>query len=174
MAGPSQEISKSWYLVYTKPRGEEHAFTNLSRQGFQAYLPRLRHWRKRRGKRVEVVEPLFPRYLFVQLDTHTDNWAPIRSTPGVASLVRFGNDPARVPEDFVRYLQSRESEHGLHEWAEPEFYPGEAVRVAEGPLTGFEGILLAATGSERVLLLLHMLGKEVRAQLTRSQIERLK
>lgn len=46
------------------------------------------------------------------------------------------------------------------------------MRVAEGLLAGYEGILLTATGQERVLLLLEMLGKEVRTQIARSQIER--
>lgn len=172
MPPSSDSEQKNWYLVYTKPRQEELALTNLERQGYQAYLPRLRHWRKRRGKRVEVIEPLFPRYLFIGLNSETDNWAPIRSTLGVASLVRFGADPARVPADFVQHLQAKESTAGVHEWAEPEFAPGDVVRVAEGPFQGYEGVLLAPTGQERVILLLDIVGREVRTQLSRSQLER--
>lgn len=164
--------SKNWYLVYTKPRQEELALANLIRQGYQAYLPRLRHWRKHRGKRVEAIEPLFPRYLFILLDNQLDNWSPIRSTLGVASLVRFGADPARVPDAFVAHLQERESTDGLHEWAEPELVAGDTVRVAEGPFQGYEGVVLAPTGQERVILLLNLVGREVRTQVARSQIER--
>jgi transcriptional antiterminator RfaH len=163
---------KTWYLVYTKPRQEEVALLNLERQGYNAYLPKLRQWRKRRGKRELMVEPLFPRYLFIHLDSETDNWAPIRSTLGVSSLVRFGAEPARVPDEFVAQLRACESREGLHEWAEPEFRPGEVVRVAEGPFQGLEGVLLAPSGEERVILLLDIVGREVRAQLSRSQIER--
>ena len=41
-----------------------------------------------------VVEPVFPRYLFVRLDFGVTNLAPIRSTLGVSDLVRFGEQRA--------------------------------------------------------------------------------
>ena len=144
---------------------------NLERQGYGVYLPKVRQMRRRRGKQEAVVEPLFPRYLFIHLDTQSDNWAPIRSTFGVASLVRFGSEPAQVPDELVAHLKSQEGQEGLHEWAEPKMKVGDRVRVAEGPLKGVEGILLAKSGQERVMLLLEMLGKEVRTHLTTSQIE---
>jgi len=162
---------KSWYLVYTKPRQEALAQANLERQGYGVYLPKVRQMRRRRGKQEAVVEPLFPRYLFIHLDTQNDNWGPIRSTFGVASLVRFGSEPAQVPDELVAHLKAQEGQEGLHEWAEPKMKVGDRVRVAEGPLKGYEGILLAKTGQERVMLLLEMLGKEVRTHLTTRQIE---
>lgn len=165
---PSQ---KTCYLIYTKPRQEEVALTNLERQGYEVYLPRLRKMRKHRGKRNLVIEPLFPRYLFIYLDSETDNWAPIRSTLGVASLVRFGTEPAKVPGELVTQLRLSEGDEGLHEWAEPKLLVGDRVRVAEGPLKGCEGILLAKSGQERVMLLLEMLGKEVCTRLPSGQIE---
>jgi len=162
---------KSWYLVYTKPRQEEVALANLERQGYTTYLPRVRHKRRRKGRPTAVIEPLFPRYLFIHLDTHTDNWAPIRSTLGVASLVRFGQKPAPIPESLISFLRSRESRDGLHEWAEPEYRAGDRVRVADGPMEGYEGILLARTSRERVVVLLDILGKQVRAQLELGRLE---
>mgnify|MGYP003444920334 CR=1 FL=1 len=163
---------KSWYLVYAKPRQEEIALMNLERQGYAAYLPRVRQQRRRRGQRVAVVEPLFPRYLFIHLDTQTDNWGPIRSTLGVASLVRFGPEPARVPDELIDFLRAREGREGLHDWAEPDYRPGDRVRVAEGAFQGFTGILQARTSRERVVVLLEIMGRPVRAQVRTAQIER--
>jgi transcriptional antiterminator RfaH len=171
MTNAKSGAEKSWYLIFTKPRQEEVALINLTRQGYGAYLPRVRHLRKRGSKRVHVIEPLFPRYLFIRLDSHTDNWTPIRSTLGVMSLVRFGTEPARVPEDLVASLKSHEDPEGLHEWAEAKLAIGDRVRVVEGPLTGYEGILLAKSGRERVVLLLDMLGSQMRAQLATRQLE---
>jgi transcriptional antiterminator RfaH len=171
MSQRAEAIGKSWYLVYTKPRQEVLAQENLVRQGYGVYLPKVRQIRRRRGRQEAVVEALFPRYLFIHLDTQSDNWGPIRSTFGVASLVRFGSDPAQVPDELVAHLKAQEGQEGLHEWAEAKMKVGDRVRVAEGPLKGVEGILLAKTGQERVMLLLEMLGKEVRTHLTTSQIE---
>ena len=166
-----QTQQKTWYLVYTKPRQETLAQDNLVRQGYGVYLPRVRLMRKRQGRPVAIIEPLFPRYLFIHLDNQSDNWGPIRSTYGVASLVRFGNEPAKVPDEFVAHLKKQEGQDGLHEWAEPKMIVGDRMRVTEGPLKGYEGVLLAKSGQARVMLLLDMLGKEVRTHLSPDQVE---
>ena len=87
------------------------------------------------------------------------------------ALVRFGNEPARVPNDFVAHLKAQEGQEGLHEWAAPQMNLGDRMRVTEGPLKGYEGVLLAKTGQARVMLLLDILGKEVCAHLSPDQIE---
>ena len=107
------EAVKKWYLVYAKPRQERVARTNLERQGYETYLPLSRETKRRRGRATEVVAPLFPRYLFIHLDSQTDDWGPIRSTLGVVSLVRFAYQPAQVPDDLVATLRAREDSEGL-------------------------------------------------------------
>ncbi len=99
-ARPS-DTQKAWYLIYTKPRQERYARENLERQGYEVYLPLMKDRRRRKGRYVEIVDALFPRYLFIHLDQDTDNWSPIRSTFGVSGLVYFGFKPARVASDFV-------------------------------------------------------------------------
>ena len=167
----SGDSGKSWFLIYAKARQEEVARDNLARQEYRVYLPLAQLHRNRGGKRIAVIEPLFPRYLFIQLDTTTDNWAPIRSTKGVSSLVRFGAEPGRIPEQLIQLLQTSESDTGLHDWAEPEFAAGQAVRVVDGSMRGYEGIFIARSSKERVLVLLDILGRQVRTQLTTGQIE---
>ena len=163
--------SKCWYLIYSKPRQEKSAVENLLRQNYEVYFPQIRVWRTRRGSRQLIVEPLFPRYLFIHLDSHSDNWSPIRSTLGVSSLVRFGAEPARVPDELVDYLRSRHNAEGLHEWAQPALAVGERARVVGGPLAGYEGILIAKSSRERVVLLMDLVGGQVRAKLNPDQIE---
>jgi hypothetical protein len=82
----------NWYLVHTKPRQEEIALANLERQGYECYLPQMRIERVRRRKAEVTTEPMFPRYLFIRLDSSDQgkSWSPIRSTLGVSQLVHFG------------------------------------------------------------------------------------
>ena len=94
-----------WFVVHTKPRQEQRALENLQRQGFAAWLPMLSVEKFRRGRLEKVVEPMFSRYLFIQLDKVSSNWSPIRSTMGVSKLVTFGNQPAAVPPDIVDALR---------------------------------------------------------------------
>jgi len=85
----------TWYLIHTKPRQESVALTNLSRQGFECYLPMLQVEKIRQRKTVLVAEAMFPRYLFIRLDANGtgQSWSPIRSTLGVTEMVKFGGQP---------------------------------------------------------------------------------
>jgi transcriptional antiterminator RfaH len=162
---------KQWYLVFCKPRQEDKAQINLERQGYPTYLPKLQQTRRRAGKRIQVVEPLFPRYLFIHLDDSTDNWSPIRSTLGVTSLVRFGHQAAIVPPQIIAVLQEREDEHGLQRPGRPDLEPGARVRLLQGPLQHYDAIFLAKSGKDRVTILLDILGKQTRVQVDIDHIE---
>jgi transcriptional antiterminator RfaH len=162
---------RAWYLIYSKPQQEQVALENLHRQGYVSYLPRIRGRRRRQGKYVKVVEPMFPRYLFVQLNDQTDDWGPIRSTIGISSLVRFGMQPARVPDDLVDALKSREDEEGIQLIEPRELEQGDRVRIVEGVMAGYEAIFEARTSKERVSLLLKIANTTARVKVSRHDIE---
>ena len=161
----------AWYLIYTKPQQERIALENLERQGYVAYLPWIRTRRRRQGRYVKLVEPMFPRYLFIHLSDETDNWGPIRSTIGVASLVRFGTQPARVPDGLVAALKAREDESGIQRLERPALQPGDRVRIVEGVMAGYEAIFEERTGKERVSLLLEIANTTARVQVSPHDIE---
>jgi transcriptional antiterminator RfaH len=152
---------KHWYAVQTKPRQENTAEEHLSRQGYGAYLPRVLVRKRKRDKWMKVVEPLFPRYLFIQVDPELLSLAPVRSTMGVAGLVRFGHELRPVPDGVIACLKAAENVETdqLHadEWPHQ---PGDRVEVLEGPFAGLTGIFQLATGEERALLLIDLLGRE--------------
>ena len=165
-------MKKHWYLVYTKPRQESVAEENLQRQGFDIWLPRLRVSRRRRGRWVEAVEAMFPRYLFIRLQPGGDDFAPIRSTRGVSGLVRVGADPARVPDQVVQALrQATDPETGLLNPETRALARGDLVEVLEGPFEGLRGVFQLQSGDERVLILLDVLGKANRVKLSRHQVK---
>lgn len=162
---------QNWYLVYCKPRQESVAKRNLGRQGFDTYLPVARQRRRRLGRSQLVVEPMFPRYLFIRLDSQRDDWGPIRSTLGVTTLVRFGQLPAMVPDDLIDQLKQRDDDHGIHQLPDHRYQPGESLRIADGVMAGFEGVYLAQSGKDRVLVLLEILGQQARVELAEDTIE---
>ena len=149
----------AWYLIHTKPRQEALALTNLSRQGFECYMPMLRLQKIRQRKTALVAEPMFPRYLFIRLDTSGSgqSWSPIRSTLGVNQLVRFGGQPAKVDGQLIDLIRSREQ--GTH--AQPLFSAGEDVTVADGPFAGLEAIYQNTDAESRSMILLNILSKPV-------------
>jgi len=160
-----------WYAVCCKPRQEAVAEENLLRQGYRVYLPRIRNTHHRRGQWIDVIEPLFPRYLFIRVDPALRSTAPVRSTRGAVGLVRFGGQPAVVPEEVIDTLVQRETpDSGLHQDSRPLFCAGEAVRLAEGPLVGMEGVFIEEDGEKRVTVLLELLGKTNKIRIDRDWV----
>lgn len=152
----------TWFLVLTKPAGEGTAQANLERQGYRVYYPRLLRPMLHRGRWIERIVSLFPRYLFVQLDATSQSLAPVRSTQGVSSIVRFGNEAAVVAGGIVDGLIHRsDPQTGLHRLSlEQVFERGAAVRVIAGAFEGLQGIFERDGGNDRVVILLRLLGQD--------------
>jgi transcriptional antiterminator RfaH len=157
---------QAWYVVHTKPRQEARALENLQNQGFNCFLPTMQVQKLRNQKVQTITEPMFSRYLFIQLDEQTQNWGPIRSTLGVSKLVSFGPQPAKVPAEFIAFLIEAPVET-----IEGMFNPGDQVQVARGPLKGLEGRYLAHDGETRAFVLVDLLG---RPQKLRMAVESLR
>lgn len=155
--------SLRWYVVQTQPNAEAKAVAHLTRQGFEAYLPRYLK-RRRHARRIEnVMAPLFPRYAFVAVDIATQRWRAIQSTVGVARLVCNGNEPAGVPDGVVAALKLREGDGGAIQLVPaPRFKPGEAVRIVDGVFATCLGLYENTADHDRVAILLDLLGRKVR------------
>lgn len=151
----------NWHLVHTKIRQEHVAQSNLERQGYACYLPKIKAEKLRAGELKVIEEPLFPRYLFIKLETGLDakSWAPIRSTLGVSRLVTFGQTPAKIDDDLLESIRARSESADVQL---RHFAPGEQVIVTQGPFTGVEALYQMADGQERVVVLLTILSKQVR------------
>lgn len=159
-----------WYVVHTKVRQEQIAGENLARQGYAVYLPKIKILKRSRGRQQAQLEPLFPRYIFVQPGSVAHSIAPVRSTLGVASLVRFGQEPAVLRQETLQTI--REFEARRNEASDEDINPfrrGERVRVVEGPLTGLEG-LISDVSQQRVVVLMQLLGQDTRVSLSQHQL----
>ena len=148
-----------WFAIFSKPRREAEAVEHLERQAFTVFLPRVRARRRLRGQWRDIVEPMFPRYLFLRAVPGQDDLRPIRSTRGVIGLVRFGGDPRPVPDTVIAELRRLcAGGDGVLELPTP-LVAGSRVRILEGPFAGCEGDLLSQDGKRRALVLLELLGR---------------
>ncbi len=158
--------SANWRVVQTQVHAEHKAAAHLNRQGFATYLPAYSK-RRRHARRIEnVIAPLFPRYLFVAVDTATQRWRSIQSTIGVASLVCNGDEPAAIADHIVEELKARHDERGLIPLdMRPRFAPGDKIRVLDGAFGSCFGLFERMSDSDRVSILLDLLGRKVRVMI---------
>ncbi|MGB5832085.1 MAG: transcription/translation regulatory transformer protein RfaH [Thiohalocapsa sp.] len=162
----------AWYVVHTKPRKESLAEANLQRQDFETYLPSYKRIARHRNTWREIIEPLFPRYLFLRIDPNQQTVAPIRSTLGVTTLVTFGHRLAPVSDEIIDAIRhNAEAQTGLRIASEHHFKRGDSVAITAGPFEGLQGIFETSSGAQRVALLLDILGKSARVVLNRSEVK---
>jgi len=156
-------MTQRWYVVQSQPSAERKAIAHLERQGFATYLPRYLK-RRRHARKVEIVPaPLFPRYLFVGIDLATQRWRSIFSTVGVSRLVCNGEIPTPISDQVLETLRAREDAGGyVHLDHRPNFHAGDRIRVLEGAFTDCLGLYEGMRDSDRVAILLDLLGRKVR------------
>lgn len=164
---------RNWYLIQAKPKSEQLAKENLERQGYESYLPLILGRTKRAGKTTKSIQPMFPRYLFINLSEETDDWGPIRSTLGVSTLVRFGMTPAKVPEKLINNLKKCEDSQGIHHPPDKVLSAGDKLLIVEGPFEGYEATLFSQKSVDRVVVLLKIAENYVKVKLERTLIEPL-
>jgi transcriptional antiterminator RfaH len=157
---------RRWYVINTHAKSEHKAAWHLANQGFHAYLPQYMK-RRRHARRVDMVKaPLFPRYLFVELDLEQDRWRAISSTIGVRQMICGGERPLAVPDGVIDDIRAREDETGIVPVArEARFRRGDKLQVMDGALIDHVGLFEYTSDQDRVVLMLDLLGRQVRVHL---------
>ncbi|HEY2418585.1 MAG TPA: transcription termination/antitermination NusG family protein, partial [Steroidobacteraceae bacterium] len=120
------------------PKAERRAHAALHHRGYDPYLPLITV----RRRSVWHSEPLFPGYLFIHLDPQRP-WYPIRWAPGVYHLLTVAGMPQPCAEGAVEAVQAAEALRAPEPPARPAIAPGDAVRLAAGPLAGHQGLVLS-------------------------------
>ena len=138
-----------WIAVYTKPRHERTAKSELETKGFEVFLPLLKERRKWSDRKKWVEFPLFKSYIFVR--TETKNTLFVLQTPGVVTVVKFGGEVAIVQDKSIQAIKLM-IEGGYRPIATDYFVKGDPVQVKEGPLKGLVGEVTRIDGHDRLLI----------------------
>lgn len=144
-----------WYVVYTNPKQEQRAASNLRAWGVETLYPKVKKRRVNAFTGLPVYEtaPLFPRYIFARFCAEK-LLHKVTFTRGVNSLVCFNNAPAQVEDETVALIASNLDEAGFARVGEP-FKVGDRLLIQAGPLKGLVGVFeREMKDSERISLLL--------------------
>lgn len=161
----------AWFCLRTRPMREEFAAQQLqARVAVEVFAPRIRVQRQQKSGLVRtLVEALFPGYLFAKFN-YADQVRHVLSTQGITGLVSIGELPRAVDDMVIEFLKQQLAVVGSRGPA-PAIAEGDWVRVVEGAFRNSEGRVVACDpGSDRVRLLLRVLGREVQISLSRSTV----
>lgn len=160
-----------WIVVLHEAHHGRHARDNIRRAGFQAFWPR--RLRPRTGRGDDIVEPLFPGYLFAEVKSG-QSWGAIRGVPNVLKskplLTNAVGEALVVPAGGVQFWLDKVNGDMDGIWDDrPKVVPtlpmrpGIKVHILPGTLAGVEAEMEAVVKldwKERVKVLLQIMGGE--------------
>lgn len=156
----------NWYCIYTKPNQEDTVCRRLGElPGIELLNPKLKRKKIVRKKLVDVVEELFPCYIFSRFDLSQYSQL-ITYTRGVKHFVgdRYGA-PYVVDESIIKCITSKMT-NGIIQYDPPKLDHGDRVVITNGPFSGFTGLFLSELkASERVMILLDAITLQARVEI---------
>ncbi|MGD0407345.1 MAG: hypothetical protein ABSB10_11925, partial [Candidatus Bathyarchaeia archaeon] len=118
------------------------------------------------------LKPLFPSYIFGKFELEQD-YPLVRWARGVKKVLGFGGYPVHVSEEVIELIKERTDENGIVKKTH-HFEPNDVVRIKTGPLRELCGIFDRwVSDSERVRVLLNLIGYQPAVELHYSMIEKV-
>jgi len=156
----------SWFVAHTRPRREKKVFEYCARQGILASLPCYDSAHKYRGKTVVFRKPLFPGYVFLQLEAVRKTL--VRQNEHVANLLEV-YDQETFGKQLEDILQALEAKVDVR--LAPAIGTGMRVRIKSGPLQGIEGWVEDRYGMSTVLLRLDFINQAAAVKLDADSLQ---
>jgi len=143
----------NWYALYTKPRSEDLVASRLQDIGIEILNPKLQSKKYQGNKVGEVIEPLFPCYLFANFEKEKYSHL-ITYTRGVRYIVGKSH-PVVMHNEVIGTIKEGMEDGNIVVIRPKRFERGERVFIREGPFKDFYGIFeREIKGHERVMILL--------------------
>jgi transcription antitermination factor NusG len=153
-------------VAHTKPRREKKVVEHCQRQGIAVTLPCYDSAHKYRGKTVVFRKPLFPGYVFLQIEPERKE--SVRQNDHVANLLEVF-DQETFEHQLRDILLALESNLGVR--LAPAIGEGMRVRIKTGPLQGIEGWVEQRYGMNTVLLRLEFINQAAAVKLEADMLE---
>lgn len=165
-----QTNSPAWYTVRIKPKHEHIAAANMRKNlAIEVFFPRLQMEKLTRRGLVNVVEPLFPCYIFVRCVLE-ERLNDIQHSIGVNKIVSFGGKVPYVPDAIITELQECFENTEVIE-IQSDFQSGDPVTVTQGAFAGMSAYVLKnLPAKKRVQILLDMLGQPATVEVEKDAV----
>ncbi len=161
---PSENIA--WYVAHTRPRCEKKLAEYCSREGLKVTLPLYKSVKKYPGKIVTFEKPLFPNYLFLQIQPHQRK--KVYQSDYLANLLSVP-DQKTFEQQLEDILFALETDYEI--MALPHIATGRHVRIKSGVLRGFEGYVEERQGKFVVLLRLDFIAQAAGVKVDAADVE---
>jgi transcription antitermination factor NusG len=134
-----------WHAVYTKPRWEKKVAALLEAKGIEFYCPLNKVIKQWSDRKKTILEPLFKSYVFVQVEEEK-KWE-LLNIAGVINYVTWLGKPAKIKEAEIEIIRKFLKEFESVEVVDGTLEVNNKVKVKQGVLMNYQGILLQINGN---------------------------
>lgn len=159
---------RNWHAIFTLPQNEKSVLKHLLVRGIESFLPTyesVRVWKNR--QRVKVILPLFPTYLFVQINANERS--NVLQAPGVLRILGNGRKRSSILNSEVDFLRSGFRGRMMEPYR--ELVIGEKVRIVGGAIKGVEGTLIRKNNNLRFVLTVQLLNQHAVIEVDAENLE---
>jgi transcriptional antiterminator RfaH len=156
-------MSKEWFILQFKPNSHRQATKNLSRQGFETFLPLYDTTSRKASRFITATQPLFPGYMFITFNKAESEWHKINNTYGVSRLVTFNSVLKSIPSIFIDNLMMRYDTSGKL-LPIKKLKKGDHVKVLKGPFANFIATVETYETDQRIWILMDLMGRKTKIQ----------
>ena len=165
-----------WYAVHTRSRHEDKACAGLMLKEFNAFLPKIEAWSKRKDRKKKIELPMFAGYLFIELvDLSPETRVEVLKTFGVVRILGnpSGSEPIAVPDDTIAAIRKIiNSKVEIQHFQYPDV--GGRARITDGPFKGVEGTVVTTDFKKELFVItIDLLQRSVAIKLEGFQIEKV-
>ena len=172
-----QESTPLWYVVHTYTGYENKVATNIEKivenRGLEKLIlavniPVEKVIEKTDKGEKEIERKLFPSYVLVKMVMNDETWHIIRNSTGVTGFVGPGSRPVPLSDEEVERM-------GVEvKVVEIKFNVGDSVRITDGPLSGFIGLVEEISDDKKkVKVSASLFGRETKVELNSDQVRAL-
>ncbi len=178
------ESKNKWYVMKAisgrEMKVKEYIENEMKHNGlihdhvFQVLIPMERHASIRNGKRVVKEKVSLPGYVFVEADfAGNDCASALRFMPNVLGFLGGTSEPSPVPVSEINRMMGSAEETEIDENVEVPYAVGETVKVADGPFSGFTGVIEEVNAAQHKLrVMVKIFGRKTPLELGFAQVEK--
>ena len=128
----------------------------------------------RRGVKVEAERNLFPGYILVKMIMTNDSWHLVSSLPRVTGFLGGTKKPTPISNAEAKRMLQQVEEGATATRLDISFEIGERVKVLDGPLASFEGVVDDVNEAEKKLKVsVAIFGRNTPVELSYEQVEKV-
>ena len=166
-----------WYVLHTYSGYENMAKDNLQMvfkknnmedRLLEITIPMEDVVEEKNGKRKVVQRKKFPCYVIIKMVYNNDMWHMVTNTRGVTGFVGPQGRPMPLTEEEIKRM------HLEKVVVETDLKVGQSVKVTQGPLEGFIGVVDAVdAANSKCKVVVSMFGRDTPVDLEMYQIEKV-